>query len=1040
MAAKAKLSYDEQAQAAGRAAAKQAEAAGASARAQAIAYGKAADAAKAAAIRSQAANDATSHSFKGVGLAATAAAGLVVLGIKKSADTTAELAKETLTLHNVTGLSVKSASTYAAVAQTQGLNVKQLNQAFGTLSKNVHAVENAHTGLTKAAKTQENAFRQLGLPMAAITKAHGDLNKLLPQIINRFEHLPGSVNKAAIGMALFGRGWQSLVPLMHQGELGLKAQMKTAERMGATLGGSSVKNLKEFQRAQEEAKYGSLGLQLAIGQYLAPALTKLIVIGSKLVHGLGEGVHWLKEHQTAARALAVVVGGVLATAFTVFTVNKLSAFVTAISDAKGALLALGTRMGLVAGTVEASDAKIVAANETAGKSFMAMLGPIAAVVAALTAAQPLINKLTGGGLGENPQNDKNAGKIYEEQYGGTGKQNTLSKGGGIMGFFMSKGLSAAAAAGIVGNVQQESSFNPNAPGGGLFQYIGSRAASGRGSAYQQLEATWRELTGPYRSVLDELRGASSAREAARIFSEHFERPGNPMLSNRERYAEEALRSHPQSQGAPSGNLGYYEAPAPHAKARRGAAAPRMRRVTIPAEYVSPFGPASHLVRGREDMGIDFSATPGSSIGAIGAGIINAIIPNWYKGQPLIEELLTSGSHKGQHVYYAEQINPHVRVGQRVRPGQAIGTVAASGTGLELGFGAGGGRTLAQATTGYTEGQKTPAAEAFSKFLGSVGKTGTALQIASSVFEKAAAHLTLTAGQARTVHGLTGQAAAAHAEAAMYGSYASQAGEAWQRARALQVGRSRPLGTAQGNRDATQIDTQDVLTAKAQKVYYTREVAALGREVKAWQKLRASYLRFARHAMGHAKKEALDAAARYAGKIKEAQAQAKELHGTIADTEAAIETAQGVLSNTLPGEIGSADLSSYQAANNKIDAEVRAGILTEAQGKAAKEANANKALSGGYGTLTEEGVLQVKGDLREFQQAVEGSTNALEAHTRALEESAKALNEFKTVANQIGLVEAGSFAKATADAANGQIAGIGYRGRRLTPGAGTAARY
>ena len=127
--------------------------------------------------------------------------------------------------------------------------------------------------------------------------------------------------------------------------------------------------------------------------------------------------------------------------------------------------------------------------------------------------------------------------------------------------------------------------------------------------------------------------------------------------------------------------------------------------------------------GRTDQGVDFSATPGSAVNAIGAGRIVDIIGNWFKGQPLVEEQLTGGPDKGKFVYYAEQLNALVKQGQAVQAGQRIGTVAQSGTGLELGFGAPGGRTLAAATTGYTEGEATPAGKAFAAFMKQIGQRG-----------------------------------------------------------------------------------------------------------------------------------------------------------------------------------------------------------------------------------------------------------------------------------------------------------------------------
>lgn len=106
-------------------------------------------------------------------------------------------------------------------------------------------------------------------------------------------------------------------------------------------------------------------------------------------------------------------------------------------------------------------------------------------------------------------------------------------------FFRAHGYSPAAAAGIVGNTKQESSNNPNAPGGGLIQGQGGRTSSG--TAHQQFEGVLRELEGPERSTAAALKAAKSPEQAARIFSERFERPGIPMLGNRERYAREAFK-------------------------------------------------------------------------------------------------------------------------------------------------------------------------------------------------------------------------------------------------------------------------------------------------------------------------------------------------------------------------------------------------------------------------------------------------------------------------------------------------------------------
>jgi hypothetical protein len=132
-------------------------------------------------------------------------------------------------------------------------------------------------------------------------------------------------------------------------------------------------------------------------------------------------------------------------------------------------------------------------------------------------------------------------------------------------------------------------------------------------------------------------------------------------------------------------------------------------------YVNPI-PGANI--GRTDMGIDATLPAGHPIVAMGDSRVVGISPNWYKGQPYVLFQLLGGPAKGKYYYVAEAINPTVRVGQTVRAGQTVGTFNPGGTGLELGWGSPTpGRTLAQATTGYSEGQATQAGQSFRNFLG-----------------------------------------------------------------------------------------------------------------------------------------------------------------------------------------------------------------------------------------------------------------------------------------------------------------------------------
>lgn len=118
-----------------------------------------------------------------------------------------------------------------------------------------------------------------------------------------------------------------------------------------------------------------------------------------------------------------------------------------------------------------------------------------------------------------------------------------------MEFFINKGLSPQAAAGIVGNLHGESSLNTGAIGDngtsiGMAQWHKQRAdnlkefAKKRKTDWKdfdtQLEFLWNELNTDYVGVLNQLKFAKSVDNATDIFLERFERPADPDLSRQKR--------------------------------------------------------------------------------------------------------------------------------------------------------------------------------------------------------------------------------------------------------------------------------------------------------------------------------------------------------------------------------------------------------------------------------------------------------------------------------------------------------------------------
>jgi len=250
------------------------------------------------------------------GLAKRAAAGgaamvgayASIAGGKKAIDTTTTLAKTTLSLHKNLGLSIESSSRWAAAAKSRDIDSKALNQSFVVLSKNIGKAgseqdkyrakldelggsekdqEQRQKLLAKGAGDTVGAFKKLGISQDELKKS--DFDDVLKKAADGLAALPAGADRAALSAKLFGRGWQSIVPVLRGGSKAMDEQLALADKYGVTLKGKTVKSLEEMIAAQRESKFATMGLQVSLGQELIPALTKGSQAFSKFVAQMRTG-------------------------------------------------------------------------------------------------------------------------------------------------------------------------------------------------------------------------------------------------------------------------------------------------------------------------------------------------------------------------------------------------------------------------------------------------------------------------------------------------------------------------------------------------------------------------------------------------------------------------------------------------------------------------------------------------------------------------------------------------------------------------------
>ena len=118
-------------------------------------------------------------------------------------------------------------------------------------------------------------------------------------------------------------------------------------------------------------------------------------------------------------------------------------------------------------------------------------------------------------------------------------------------------------------------------------------------------------------------------------------------------------------------------------------------------FVNPIGPG--LQPGRIDMGVDYTGS--GPLYALGSGVVTSTTNSGWPGGKFVAIKLDSG----QYVYYAENLIPHVSVGQRVTAGQLVATAVGTYPFIEVGWAAppGDGNTMAtvsgQSRVGATQG-------------------------------------------------------------------------------------------------------------------------------------------------------------------------------------------------------------------------------------------------------------------------------------------------------------------------------------------------
>lgn len=197
-----------------------------------------------------------------------AAIGSAYLGFnqaKTAITNTQALAKQTSFLTRQTGLDVKTSSEWAATAKLRGIEAKALNTVFATLAKNTGAA-------ARGGASQIETFNALGISQRQLKEAGDDYAAVLALVADGLAETEGGAGRTEAASRLLGRGFQTLEPILAGGAKGMEDILHRADELGATFTGKTLPAQLELIKSQRDLKLAGMGLQVAFGKFVTPAL------------------------------------------------------------------------------------------------------------------------------------------------------------------------------------------------------------------------------------------------------------------------------------------------------------------------------------------------------------------------------------------------------------------------------------------------------------------------------------------------------------------------------------------------------------------------------------------------------------------------------------------------------------------------------------------------------------------------------------------------------------------------------------------------
>ena len=242
-------------------------------------------------FKAEAVNAATA-----IGAGVVAAGTAITALVKTSIDTMDELSKAAQRSNTTT----EQFSKLAYGAGLADVSIQDLQGSLGKLAK-------AQGDALDAGSEQAKVFRALGIEVKNADGSLRDTTAVLEDFADRFQALRGSPEAVSAGMAIFGRSFQNLIPLIKDGSQGLRDAGAEAARFGQVVSTEAGQQAEQFNDNLTRMALYVRGVGNAVAQDLLP---DLIELSNRFLDGATEGDKMAETAKGLADIIRVVGGAI----------------------------------------------------------------------------------------------------------------------------------------------------------------------------------------------------------------------------------------------------------------------------------------------------------------------------------------------------------------------------------------------------------------------------------------------------------------------------------------------------------------------------------------------------------------------------------------------------------------------------------------------------------------------------------------------------------------------------------------------------------